>query len=49
MVVARAAPVHGLAAADAQDVDLARVGEGLEGAVDGGQADALAAGAQLLV
>ena len=50
MVVVRGAPpVHGLAAAGAQDVDLAGVGQRLQRAVDGGQADALADAAQLLV
>ncbi len=43
VVAAGAAAVDGLAVGGAQDVDLARVGEGLEGAVDGGQADRVAA------
>jgi hypothetical protein len=49
VVVLGAAPVGGLAGAGAQHVDLAGVGQGLQGAVDRGQADAVAAPAQLLV
>ena len=49
VVVGRAPPVDGLAGAGAQHVDLAGVGQRLQRAVDGGQADALADAAQLLV
>jgi hypothetical protein len=43
----RAAPaVDRLAVVRAQDVDLALVGEGLEGAVDRGESDLVAVGAQ---
>ena len=43
MVAGRAAPVDRLAVGRAQHIHLARVGEGLQGAVDRGQADRVAA------
>jgi hypothetical protein len=43
VVAAGAAAVDGLTVAGAQDVDLAGVGQGLEGAVDRGEADRVAA------
>src|SRR6185312_7809952 len=46
---ARAPPVDGLARVGAEHVDLAAVGQRLQGAVHGGEADAVAAAAQLLV
>ncbi|CDZ92014.1 hypothetical protein RHRU231_910053 [Rhodococcus ruber] len=49
VVTGRAAPVDGLPAVGAQHVDGAGFGKGLQGAVDGGQADALAAPAQFVV